>query len=71
MRSHAARQILKSSLSRQIVKKLDYLALKEDQLKSSQQAMLVSAVSATVEKTFLSDEKLKDAALNEVTRFRS
>jgi len=57
-------------LRAEIVKKLDYLALKEDQLKSSQQAMLVSAVSATVEKTFLSDEKLKDAALNEVTRFR-
>lgn len=51
-----------------VVKKLDYLALKEELSKSSQQALLVSKAAGAVKEQFLADKDLQGKALNEVTK---
>lgn len=50
----------------QIVKKLDYLALKEELAKSSQQAALVSNAASSVQAKFMADKDLQAKALSEV-----
>jgi hypothetical protein len=53
-----------------IVKKLDFLALKEEMAKSAQQGMMVAKASSAVEAKFLEDKDIQAKALSEVlTRF--
>ena len=49
----------------QIVKKLDFIAMKEEQAKQAQHAWLVKAASANATSTFSASKELQSQALNE------
>lgn len=56
---------LQYTIRSDIVKKLDYLALKEELAKSSQQAALVSNAASSVQAKFMADKDLQAKALSE------
>jgi hypothetical protein len=57
---------LKHSVRNDVVAKLDYLAAKEEQFRTTVQSLLVAKATAGVEAKFKTDKKLQDSALEMV-----